>query len=433
MTAGLTLTPAGARALHLAVQGLDRRPRRRARKADVLAAIRRMGVLQIDTIHVVARSPYLVLYSRLGAYEPSWLDQLLAEGALFEYWSHEASFLPIEDYPLYRRRMLEPHGMGWKYRHEFMEKHRERVRALLEHVRASGPVRSIDFERQDGEKGSWWGWKFEKRALEGLFTAGELMIARRERFQRVYDLRERVLPDWDDARLPSHDDVARTLALRAVRCLGVSTARWVADYFRMSKKETPEVVRRLAAEGALATAAVEGWKEPVYIHPENLELAERAAAGALKPSYTTLLSPFDPVVWDRVRARALFDFDYRLECYTPAPKRRWGYFVLPILRRGVLVGRLDAKAHRGDGVFEVRSLHLEPGVRVTDRFLVDVGGALAACAAWHGTPRVRVRRAEPAGVGPALERAAAAAAPAGPEPPGEAVEAGPAAAASDAA
>ncbi|MBX6365239.1 MAG: YcaQ family DNA glycosylase, partial [Gemmatimonadetes bacterium] len=255
-----------------------------------------------------------------------------------------------------------------------------------------------------------WGWKFEKRALEGLFTAGELMIVRRERFQRVYDLRERVLPGWDDARLPSQDDVARALSLRAVRCLGVSTARWVADYFRASKPETPAVVRRLAAEGALVTATVEGWKEPVYIHPDHLALAERAAAGELRPSYTTLLSPFDPVVWDRRRALALFGFDYRLECYTPAPKRRWGYFVLPILRRGALVGRLDAKAHRGDGVFEVRSLYLEPGVRVTARFLADVGGALAACAAWHGTPVVRVRRAEPADLAAALERAAAAAA-----------------------
>lgn len=179
------------------------------------------------------------------------------------------------------------------------------------------------------------------------------MIARRERFQRVYDLRERVLPDpvprdLDDARLPSRDDALRQLTLLAVHALGVTTARWVGDYFRTGRRETAERVRALAAEGALVTARVEEWDEPAFVHPNRLELARRAADGAIPTPLTTLLSPFDPLVWDRERARVVFDFDYRLECYTPAPKRRYGYFVLPILRRGRLVGRLDAKAHRKD-------------------------------------------------------------------------------------
>lgn len=401
----LRLSLSAARHLMVAAQGLDRRPRRRARKTDVLEAIRRMGALQIDTIHVIARSPYLVLWSRLGPYEPRWLDDLLAEGALFEYWAHEACFLPIEDYPLYRHRMLDPAGMGWKYRHEWVEKHRAEVERVLDHIRRNGAVRSADFERRDGAPGGWWEWKTEKRALEALFTAGEVMIARRERFQRVYDLRERVLPDWDDARLPARAEASRALALKAVRALGIATARRVGDYFRTDRRETAETVRRLGREGALAEVAVDGWNEPGYVHPDNLALAERAAAGGVRPVLTTVLSPFDPLVWDRARALEVFGFDYRLECYTPAPKRRWGYFVLPILRRGALVGRLDAKAHRGAGVFEVKALYLEPGVRKSAALARDIAGALREVAAWHGTPDVVVRRSEPAALRVEVERA----------------------------
>lgn len=407
VTNRLRLSARAARALSLAVQGLERRPRRKARKAEVLAAIRRMGALQIDTIHVVARSPYLVLWSRLGPYEPRWLDELLAAGEIFEYWAHEACFLPIEDYPLYRCRMLDLTGMGWKYSHAWVETHREAVDQVLAHVREHGAVRSADFERTDGRPGTWWGWKTEKRALETLFTAGELMVARRHHFQRVYDLRERVFPGWDDARLPPHDDVDRTLALRAVRALGIATARWVADYFRTAKRETAALVALLAEQGALLPAEVEGWKELAYVHLDHLDLAQRAADGGLRPTLTTLLSPFDPIVWDRARAHTVFGFDYRLECYTPAPKRRYGYFVLPILRRGALVGRLDAKAHRRDGIFEVRALYLEAGVRVTDRLVADIAGAIRGCAAWHGTPEVVVRHTEPARLAAEVERAAA--------------------------
>ncbi len=401
----LRLDRTAARHLLVAVQGLDRRPRRRARKADVLAAVRRMAALQIDTIHVVARSPYLVLWSRLGPYEPRWLDELLAEGALFEYWAHEACFLPIESYSLFRHRMLDPRGMGWKYREAWVEEHRDELERVLAYIREHGAVRSADFQRRDGSGGGWWEWKVEKLALESLFTAGELMIARRENFQRVYDLRERVLPAWDDARLLSRDEVRRSLTLEAVRALGVARAGWVGDYFRTDKRESADTVRLLAREGALVEVDVDGWAQPGYVHPDNLELAERAADGAVRPTLTTLLSPFDPLVWDRGRARELFGFDYRLECYTPAPKRRWGYFVLPILRRGRLVGRIDAKAHRKDGLFEVKALYLEPGVRTSEALIRDVATALRDAAAWHGTPEVVVRRSEPDGVGEAVERA----------------------------
>jgi uncharacterized protein YcaQ len=260
-------------------------------------------------------------------------------------------------------------------------------------VRERGPLRSADFERTDGRKGAWWDWKLEKSLLEVLFYNGDLMIARRENFQRIYELRERVWPAWDDAQAPPLQEVRRAQALAAVRALGVTRPRWVADYFRTSSRETLATLKQLVSEGALLTVEVEGWPEPGLLHPENHMLAERAEE--LRPTRTTLLSPFDPIVWDRARALELFGFEYRIECYTPAPKRRYGYFTLPILHRGRLVGRLDPKAHRKEGVFEVKALHLEPGVRVTAQLARDLAGALRACAAWHGTPEVVVRRSDP--------------------------------------
>jgi uncharacterized protein YcaQ len=391
--------------LLLAAQGIIPGPKKKANKRDVLEMIRRMGALQIDTIHVVARSPYLVLWSRLGDYEPKWLEELLEEGAIFEYWSHEACFLPVEDYPLYRRRMLNAESIGWKYSVEWAAAHRKEIDWLKDFIRERGPVRAADFERTDGKAGGWWEWKTEKRALETLFTAGELMIARRRNFQRVYDLRERVLPGWDDSQLPSAEDVKRGLILKAVRALGVAKARWVADYFRTNMRETLHCVHALAGEEALLSIEVEGWDEPGFVHPHNLKLAKAARAGSLKMEPTTLLSPFDPVVWDRARARDMFDFDYRLECYTPEPKRRYGYFTLPILRRGALVGRLDAKAHRKDGVFEIKSLHMEPGVRASREMLDDIAAALVECAAWHRTPEIVVRQSDPPAVAPRLQKA----------------------------
>jgi len=403
------LSIGAARALHLAAQGMLQARRGRAGKDDVLAAIRRMDMLQIDTISVVARSPYLVLWSRLGDYDPCWLDQLLAEGKLFEYWAHEACFIPIGDYGLYRHRMIDPGSLGWKYSASFVRDHRDQVERVLEHIRSHGPVRSADFARTDGLGGGWWQWKPEKRALEALFTAGLLMIARRQQFQRVYDLAERVLPGWDDSRMPSMADTRRAFALKAVKAIGVAKAAWIPDYHR-TKAPHPDP-DALADAGLLLRVRVDGWREPAFVHPDHADLLGRAGAGALAASRTSLLSPFDPIVWDRRRALELFGFDYRLECYTPAHKRRHGYFTLPILRRGALVGRVDAKAHRGQGVFELKSLALEPGVRIGARLADDVAGTVLRCACWHACPAVTLARAEPEAFGVLLRAALALARP----------------------
>lgn len=395
------LSLAAARALFVAVQGLHERPSRPVQKEDVLAAIRRMHGLQIDTISVVARSPYLVLWSRLGAFEPRWLDELLAEGALFEYWSRAACFLPIEDFGLYRRRMLET-----AERHALQDgrspEQQAAIQRVLERVRAGGAVRSVEFTRADGKGSGWWDWKPEKWALEHLFNAGVLMIARREGFQRVYDLQERVLPGWDDARAPSAEEAQREFTLWAVRALGAAPARWLPAYFpgfvrprSSSVRAMTALIKDLVREEQIVPVEIEGWSAPAYVHRDHLELARQAAEGALRPARTTLLSPFDPVVHDRKRALELFGFDYRIEVYTPAERRRYGYFTLPILFQDALVGRLDPKAHRKAGIFEVKAIHLEPGVPVTDELVVELGGALRECAAWHRTPEVVVRGTDP--------------------------------------
>jgi uncharacterized protein len=386
--------------LLLAAQGLGSPPQRSATRDDVLDAIRRMGVLQIDSISVVARSPYLVLWSRIGAYDPAWLDELLAEGAIFEYWSHAACFIPIEDYALYRRLMLDKTDKT----RVWMEAHPDALEHVMGHIRKEGPVRSAEFARTDGKAGGWWEWKPEKRALEHLFAAGELMISHRENFHRVYDLRERVLanalPTWEDTLAPTEQEVRRALALKAVRALGVAVTRWVPDYFRTPKRGVASLLEELADEGSLLRAEVED--EPAYVHPENARLAEDVLSGRTQSIVTTLLSPFDPVVWDRARASELFLFDYKIEVYTPAARRRYGYYSLPILHDGALVGRLDAKAHRKEGLFEVKAVHLEPGVTVSGELVASLAGALRACASWHATPDVLVRRSDPTELAAAL-------------------------------
>jgi uncharacterized protein YcaQ len=398
-----------ARNLHLAVQGLLKKPRARATRARVLATIERMRLLQIDTIHVVARSPYLVLFSRLGDYSAKWLDDLLAKGTIFECWAHEACFAPMSDYALHAAHARHGHWAHKKAAHAQRDQ-REGMDRLLAHIREHGAVRSADFEQERKGGAGWWGWKDEKRWLEALFARGELMIARRENFQRVYDLTERVLARAGVVAGPAAydaDSVRHEFLLGAVRALGITQARWIADYFRTGRLYKDADVEKYVKSGELLRVAVRGWELPAYVHPDNADLLERARRGALRAAHTTLLSPFDPVVWHRERASTLFGFDYRLECYTPAPKRRYGYFVLPILHDGRLVGRLDAKAHRADGMFEVKVLYLEPGERADAALANALAAAIRDCAAWHATPRVVLRRSDPATFGKLLRAALA--------------------------
>jgi uncharacterized protein len=396
--ADIRLSAHQARLLHLHAQGLLSRPRRRARKADVLAAIERMHVLQIDTISVVARSPYFVLFSRIGTYRAQWLDALLDEGAIFECWAHEACFAPSSDYALHRRHALERLGhWSMKSAERSLREHKAEMGRILARIRAEGGLKSSDFESAEKRTGGWWGWKDEKRWLEALFAHGEVMISRRDNFQRVYDLSERVLAKMkaaDFEPLPL-DAMRREFVLGGVRALGIAQARWIADYFRIGRRIKDADLDGYVERGELLRVVVDGWKVPGYVHPDHRDACLAAARGRLRASHTTLLSPFDPVIWDRERVAAMFGFDYRIEVYVPGPKRIFGYYVLPILHRGRLIGRLDAKAHRAEGRFEVKAVYLEDGVVVDDALADALASAIGACADWHATPTVEISRSEP--------------------------------------
>jgi uncharacterized protein YcaQ len=403
-----SLSLAQAQRLHLAAQGVLNKPKARAKRADVVDTVARMRLLQIDSIHVIARSPYLVLYSRLGDYDPQWLESALEEGRIAESWVHEACFVPAVDLPLHQA-WSKQRAMHWAYKHadRMHREHRDGMDTLLARIRDNGAARAADFESETRSAGGWWSWKPEKRWLEAWFALGELMVTRRERFQRVYDLTERVLeklePPMDMALLAlDHEALRRRFILDSVRALGVTQARWIADYYRLKPAVTDKELAPWVASGELLLVQVADWSVPAYVHRDNEAWLAQAASGHLRPTHTTLLSPFDPVVWDRARAQALFGFEYTIECYVPAPKRRYGYYVLPILHRGRLVGRLDAKAHRREGVFEIKALFLEPDVEATPRLLEDVASAIRASAQWHGTPKVKLARSRPTSVAPAL-------------------------------
>ena len=405
------LTLAQARALHLGAQGLLQPPAKTATPAALCACITRMGLLQIDTIHVVARSPYLVLFSRLCPYPPHWLDEALAAGQVFETWAHEASFAPSDDLLLHRsyNRDCRTHWGLTSARQSHLHQ-RAHLDALLEHIRQQGAVKSSDFERKDAQGSAWWGWKDEKRWLEALFASGELMVARREKFQRVYDLAERVAPQLSaPPTAPTAPTapvaVAQQFLEKSIAALGITQARWVHDYFRMKPRLKDADLTPLVASGTVLQVTVQGWDAPGYVHASQASLLKKVVAGTLAATHTALLSPFDPVVWDRERVATMFDFDYRLECYTPQAKRVYGYFVLPILCRGQLIGRLDAKAHRAQGVFEVKSLFPQPGMCWSEAQVHDVAGAIWQSAQWHGTPEVKITHAQSAPLAGALRQA----------------------------
>ena len=382
-----------ARRMLITAQGLAT-AKRGATPADVVQTIERMGILQIDTIAVVNRSPYFVLWSRIGEYPITWLDDALRAQHIFEAWVHEASFMPRSWWPAQRALINapdRPHTRRWAQR--TIDAHPE----LTQHIRmvldARGTARPADFNEPRTTRGTWWDWSPAKRILESLFVLGDVAISHREKFQRVYMPTARYRPDWDDTLAPTYHDAQLLQIANAVRALGVAHERWISDYYRMGGKYSSEfkskrgLFAELVDRGVLIPVEIAELPGPAYVHIDQQHLLN----DALPMQHTTLLSPFDPIVWHRQRAAELFDFTYRIECYTPAPKRQYGYFTLPVLYRDRLVGRADCKAHRSNGIFEVISLHFEPGVVPDPQMHDEILAAIRACAAWHGTPEVVIR------------------------------------------
>jgi uncharacterized protein len=387
------LTETAARSAMLAAQGLLTAPSTPASKGALLDSIQQMGYLQIDTIQAVRRSQYLVLWSRLGDFDPGWLDELHAEAQLFEYYAHALCYLPIEDYPIFRGRMLNDQRTNnwWK---DWADAHPEVIQHVRSVIEEKGAVSSADFDSPRIPDG-WGDVKQEKRALSHLFATGELMVAYREKFRRYFDLRERVLPDWDDALALDSETNQYRLLVKAVKALGVAREDWVAPYYSLLKTGIPAVLERLAAQDQIERVEVDGWNLPAYIHPENKILINAAAQGKLVPTHTTLLSPFDPLVSDRERALALFGFDYRMESFLPAKDRQYGYFCLPILHQGKLVGRLDPKAHRREKRMEIKKIFIEPGVAIDDRLSNALKKTLSDFSRWHEMTTCEITETDP--------------------------------------
>jgi uncharacterized protein YcaQ len=366
-----------ARWLAISAQGLGGpRARALAQRRDVLRAIARLGVLQLDAINVLERTQFLVLFSRLGAYDVARLHDLTGPGgALFEYWGHAASVLPVEYQPLFRWRMAE-HRTAWD-RSGY-------VAAVLEEVRDHGPLPASKLADPRPNQGEWWDRRSAgRRALEFLFTIGELAAWRSPSFERIYDLPSRVIPAGIlDQPTPEVDEAHRILLLHAAAAIGVGTTGDLADYFRIKPKEARPRIAELASSGALRPVAVEGWSDVAYCLPEIRPRAPRGGRA-------TFLSPFDSLIWERSRTRRLFGFDYRIEVYTRPPERQHGYYVLPVLLGDLLVGRLDLKADRQAGKLRVPAAYLEPGVEASS-VVEAISDELDAMRAWLGLAAVEV-------------------------------------------
>lgn len=350
--------------------------------------VRRLGVVQMDSVNVLVRSHYLPIFSRRGSYKSTLLERAAYDDRLlFEYWGHEASLLPMESYPLFRWRMDDArNGVGtWGRLKRYATSHQNLVKAALDEIRERGPLGASELTGAGKSKGSWWGWSEGKEILEWLFWIGDVTTARRRNFERLYDLPERVLPDSArNAPVPSREHAQRELTMIAARAMGVATARDLRDYFRLPTKDAAARLTELVEEGKLIPVNVEGWKQQGYLHHEaKIPRANKATDVA------ALLSPFDSLIWERQRTERLFDFHFRLEIYTPSHKRLHGYYVLPLLLGERVVGRVDLKSERQGGVLQVKGGSVEPGVSLKT-VVEPLQRQLSELASWLGLDRYDV-------------------------------------------
>ena len=358
------LSIADARALALAAQGFDTpRPASKATQRHVNSLIRRLGVIQIDSVNVLVRSQELPLFSRLGNHDRNAIPKATESKKIFEYWGHEAAHLPVEIHPLFRWKM-EAARLG-KARHwgltSFYDDNKAFVKRMLKHVETNGPTTaramSTRTEKRGADKKTWWDWDEAKVGLEYLFLTGQLMSrGRGTDFARIYDTPERVLPRQVlDAPTPTEHDARKQLLIRSSIAKGVATVGDLADYYRQKPAAVKPLIAELIEEGELRTVAVDGWTEKAFVH-RSAKLPKQLHA-------TALLSPFDSLVWCRPRNERLFDFHYRIEIYTPKEKRKFGYYVLPFMMNGQMVGRVDLKADRANSKLQVHSVHTEKGIK----------------------------------------------------------------------
>lgn len=372
-----------ARRIALAAHGFASQPAS-VNASDISVTIASLEVLQLDSVNVFERSHYLPLFSRLGSYDTDIADKLLLDHAAqpshLEYWAHVAAFIPTESWSLWRWKMDEFRDKhhaegGW------LAEHHKFASEMLALVNAEGPITASDVQHErNGRTGAWWGWSDAKRALEYMFDAGVLTSAGRRGFQRLYALPERVVPRAVLESQPTRDDAITELVLRATTAVGVGTDTDIADYFRLPTADTRRALRHLVETGSIDTVRVAGWESPAYMRTGTTEGKPVIA--------NTVLTPFDPVTWNRDRARRLFGFDYTIEIYVPAARRRYGYYSLPVLMDESLVARIDLKADRKARTLIVKSAHWEAH-RPADS-VERLAQAVRDAAQWRGLDRIVV-------------------------------------------
>jgi uncharacterized protein YcaQ len=397
-----TISRAQARRIALAAQGFSRpRPAGAIDRRHLSRTLASTGLLQIDSVSAVVRAHYMPLYSRAGPYPFSVVDAAAQtrKRLLFEYWAHEASFLPVETYPLLRWRMQRAECGEEMYGGlaRFGREHAGYIEEIFRRIESGGPLAASDLDGQKGS-GGWWGWSHAKHAFEWLFWAGRITTAFRRGFERVYDLPERVLPPAIlDLPIPSPADAHRELLRISARAHGIATAGCLRDYFRLSPADIKGRIEELVEEGDLHPVRIEGWSRPAYLHKEA-RLPRKVEARAL-------LAPFDPLVFERTRTESLFGFRYRIEIYTPAQKRQYGYYVLPFLLGDRIFARIDLKADRPAGVLRVHAAYAESGA--PPETAAELFTELRLMQGWLGLDRIEVT---PRGdLGPSLAAIAIAA------------------------
>ncbi|WP_460086893.1 winged helix-turn-helix domain-containing protein [Pseudomonas sp. H1_B04] len=397
MPATLSFTLKQARRLALAAQGFDgRSPPASVQPSRLNRLIERLGVLQIDSVNALVRSHYLPLFSRLGHYNRDLLDQAAwSQGrrrTLFEYWGHEASLLPMSMYPLMRWRMNRASGGEGIYQQlaRFGQERQDVIRRVLASVQEQGALGAGSLSTRQEKAGPWWDWSAEKHALEWLFAAGEVTVAGRRGFERLYDLPERVLPaSILQQPLPDEAQAQRALLLHAADALGIATEKDLRDYFRLAPADSRGRLAELEEAGELLRCQVQGWKQPAWCRPEA-KVPRKVAASAL-------LSPFDSLVWERGRTERLFDFRYRLEIYTPVHKRAYGYYVLPFLHHERIAARVDLRAERALGQLAVHAVH-EDASGLDEEGMQALALNLRRMARWLGLERVQLNCQRVSGV-----------------------------------
>ena len=382
-----SFSPLQARRIALAAQGFTRARPAAVTSRHLNAAIARLGFFQIDSVNVLQRAQYLPLYSRMGPYDVDLIHRAAgrAPRRLFEYWAHEAAFVDVNLRPAFQFRMDSGARM-WGSMAQIIEKKPEVVAWVLDEVREHGPMTAREVQHDAPRDNDNWGWNWSeaKMALEYLFFKGKVTAARRNSaFERVYDLPERVLPTHVLERPPldAHDAHVE-LVRHAGKALGIGTAQCLRDYFRLAPEPTKKAIDALVQSGELLPATITGWKRPAFLHAEAVRpRAVRARA---------LLSPFDPLVFERTRTEALFDFHYRIEIYVPAHKRVHGYYVLPFLLGDRLVARVDLKADRAAGVLRVLGAWAEP--HAPESTAAELADELSLMAGWLGLDTVSAAR-----------------------------------------